>query len=1138
MKKLPSIRPESRPQRSSPAALMAAMLALSPLTIFAQAVAPVAKAPAAATEDSAVLLNPFVVNTEKDTGYAGSSTLAGTRLNTPIADLGASISIFTKDFLDDIGATNTNDLLIYATGMEAGGPGGNFSGAAGSNIANESVFSDNARNEPQAVTRTRGLGAPNITRNFFTSDIASDSYIVESVTVNRGPNAILFGVGSAAGVVESGVLRADVNRNRNKVQFRYGDNDSMRANLDFSRVIIPKKLGIRIAALDENERYQQRPAFEQKRRVFGAVNYEPFKTTSFRADFEAGRTTANRPFTGLPFRSISDEWYATGKPTYDWTLFDDPVRLQAAFGLNASTTPAPTQSTVGARFQDYSNRGLISRTYGQGQIFGGTIQIFNNANATLPSLGFAATGSATTAGTALNAIRNNVFDPVFNRDTALDTPVFIETLNVAEIYAETYPGNFKPAGIKYQGFSNYDAFDWRDRQVDETGRQGDTFNTVNLNLEQRGWNDRVGVAVAYFNQRYGTFNRNAFFSTGGNGNHIRIDINRSLPTGQPNPNVGRPYAVFGQTADGNGVRQRQAGRVTVYGRYDFKDLSPKWGKWVGRHALTGLREQVEANIVNFSTRLGNVLGDNAETATPSTGFNNRPILLVYMGPSILSGAPLTLNPVQLPRLKDGFTTFTASPVAPLGSTAQAVYGTTKNVFREIHNGSNVSREVIKSDAAVLHSYWLDNLLVTTMGWRRDEGYLTRINVASAATNKLAWGIDEFNLPDLPPPNASKEVKTFSAVLRWPHRWVKLPSGMNASFFTNVSGNFTPSGTRVDFNNESLPSPEGKTREAGLNLSFFNDKLSLRYNRFETSTKGATLNGGPLGNMFNNSILQIISLLTSDQNNDQNNGTIDRRPAINALLAPLPKYREAIRFQMSGTGAVGDDLVTSWTPLSVSDTTDIVSKGHELEIVYNPTRQIRLLANVAQQESVQSNIAPVTRKLVDLMLPVWTGSLVGDSPRGGFANVREFVKETSLIPYANLLATEGISTAEIRKYRVNMVANYTFAREGRFKGFGVGTGVRWQDKIAIGYPTTRNPDGTVKLDRTKPYFGPSEFNVDSWITYRRKILKDSIDWTVQLNVRNVVGSDALIAINAQPDGSIASYRVPPERRWYITNTFSF
>ena len=53
---------------------------------------------------AAIVLNPFIVATEQDTGYQAQSTLAGTRLNTPVKDIGASVFIYTKDFLNGIGA--------------------------------------------------------------------------------------------------------------------------------------------------------------------------------------------------------------------------------------------------------------------------------------------------------------------------------------------------------------------------------------------------------------------------------------------------------------------------------------------------------------------------------------------------------------------------------------------------------------------------------------------------------------------------------------------------------------------------------------------------------------------------------------------------------------------------------------------------------------------------------------------------------------------------------------------------------------------------------------------------------------------------------------------------------------------------
>src|SRR2546429_318795 len=58
-------------------------------------------------KDGSIELSPFVVNEERDTGYAATDSLAGTRLRTPLKDIAASVSVITKDFLNDIGATNS-----------------------------------------------------------------------------------------------------------------------------------------------------------------------------------------------------------------------------------------------------------------------------------------------------------------------------------------------------------------------------------------------------------------------------------------------------------------------------------------------------------------------------------------------------------------------------------------------------------------------------------------------------------------------------------------------------------------------------------------------------------------------------------------------------------------------------------------------------------------------------------------------------------------------------------------------------------------------------------------------------------------------------------------------------------------------
>ena len=74
-----------------------------------------------AAGEETVTLNPFVVSENDAVGYSAASTLAGTRINTALRDVGAAISIITPEFLQDTAATNLGELLSLTTATEVGG---------------------------------------------------------------------------------------------------------------------------------------------------------------------------------------------------------------------------------------------------------------------------------------------------------------------------------------------------------------------------------------------------------------------------------------------------------------------------------------------------------------------------------------------------------------------------------------------------------------------------------------------------------------------------------------------------------------------------------------------------------------------------------------------------------------------------------------------------------------------------------------------------------------------------------------------------------------------------------------------------------------------------------------------------------
>ena len=103
-----------------------------------------------------------------------------------------------------------------------------------------------------------------------------------------------------------------------------------------------------------------------------------------------------------------------------------------------------------------------------------------------------------------------------------------------------------------------------------------------------------------------------------------------------------------------------------------------------------------------------------------------------------------------------------------------------------------------------------------------------------------------------------------------------------------------------------------------------------------------------------------------------------------------------------------------------------------------------------------------------------------------------------------------------------------------RGFEIG---RQLVKVAIGFPVIVDPIAGAIPDVKHPYYGPTEINYDGWIGYSRK-LWTKYNWTVQLNVKNLGVGDKLIAVNAQPDGTLNSYRIAESQKWTLTSTVSF
>lgn len=254
------------------------LLAASALNTLSAQSAPQAPAPAP-TPGAVVELSPFTVNTSRDTGYSAENTLAGSRLNAPLRDTAGSVSVFTRDFLDDLAITNVNELVPYSLNAEM------------NTNENQAGNGQNPVVNAQSLTPTlliRGAAA-SLGTDYFTSIIPTDSYRVGRYEDNRGPNSILFGLGAPGGMINEYSKVANTSRNGATVRYGLGSFDRHRLELDANHVLRKDTLALSLAGVLQENGGWRAFDFQDKKRVFGSVTVRPSRTLRLTLMGEVGR---------------------------------------------------------------------------------------------------------------------------------------------------------------------------------------------------------------------------------------------------------------------------------------------------------------------------------------------------------------------------------------------------------------------------------------------------------------------------------------------------------------------------------------------------------------------------------------------------------------------------------------------------------------------------------------------------------------------------------------------------------------------------------------------------------------------------------------------------------------------------------
>ena len=861
-------------------ALLMAAFSMSGAYLSAQTTQPAnpppSPTPSAASEDEVVVLSPFEVSATSDSNsYNAQTTLAGNRLSTDLRDIGGSVTVVTSQLLQDTNATDNTSLLQRIGGAEVSGVNGNFA-SPGPGTSSSLLTEDTIK--PSEDTRIRGLAAADNTHDFFLSDIPWDSYDVDRIDISRGPNAILFGEGSPAGIINAGSKMAEF-ANFGTLDLRYGSWGTTRESLDYNFQIVPNQVAFRLNLLHDDEYFEQQPAYSKDQRIAGALRVEPaflnkngYKTI-FKANFESGQIDSDNP-RALP-------------PTDHITPFFTPAdtgAYQAGLnGLNSWVSGLPA-GYIASAANGYAGAGRAGNSNDDPWFTNGQV-----GNSSFP----------------LNVIQDgNTTGPAGTyRFTSLPQPGLASTVNGGNGITWPYgafPGAWlhingagsEPiyAGLPYANgglfsdtsLTDPSAFNFYKNLIDGTMKsEWQRFNSFTASLAQTFLYDQVGFDIDYNKQHYEDGQINPF----GGAVPLYIDVmstnndGTSLATASPNPNYGRPYVInndnptnFDYTSD------REDARATGFVTHDFrKDSNEWWAKLLGIQTLTGLYDDAKQTTDTMSWQQYGYLGANlAEADLLDGGYSGsnfeaaNPQQVIYLGPSLV-GKPL--SGANIPRVTGNPTIgnepvnyfdFTPNPanssLSPgnpayyngwAGEQTLTVTNSEANpaVNRDLlATSDSITRSVTTSQALVYEGKWLDDALVGIYGWRKD------INTSWAdqatlgdANDPQSINFDDIGFSRDPQGRVEVQSRSYSIVAHLGELpglkdfASKLPFDVSLSY--SVSTNFEPDSSRVNINGDPVAPPAGKTIERGILLETRDGKFALKVNRYVTNiTDGSNPDG--------------------------------------------------------------------------------------------------------------------------------------------------------------------------------------------------------------------------------------------------------------------------------------------------------
>jgi hypothetical protein len=504
---------------------------------------------------------------------------------------------------------------------------------------------------------------------------------------------------------------------------------------------------------------------------------------------------------------------------------------------------------------------------------------------------------------------------------------------------------------------------------------------------------------------------------------------------------------------------------------------------------------------------------------------------------------------------------------------------------------------VDSQAIIWQGYLFDGSVVPMVGWRKDKETAKRKDAADDGNGARILTDPNWNLDGVAGNSESDDTISYGVAVHLPKSIRdNLPGRLGVSLYYNESSNFKPDAGRRDIFGNPVASPTGETEEYGFAIQAFDDKVSFRVTKYETLVTNATLDSNGIGGQYLIGAVEAWGQQAAARFRDAlvpggprawpagdiYGITSDGNPVTWRPAGPIIRDAETEEYAydqavLDATYAREVASVNDWyatqVPQNLQDawaladydgysgqtnfgasglvvTGDTFSEGYEFELIAsNVVKGLDVSLNAAKTSASRNNPAKpyiewITQRWEEFQGPAGDMRLWGaaddfaaDGTHDGETARGKFARET-MAGYNLFRALEGADVPELRPWRYNVVANYSFSSDSALEGANVGLSFRWQEASVTGFPLKLNETGDgLAFDVSRPYKGESERITDLWVGYQRNVT-DDVRWRIQVNVRNLFGGDDLIPVTVQPDGSAAAFRIAEPRTWTITNTFEF